>query len=238
MPLRITDTIKKMLIAYGVIFLLQQSVDQFMGGNIKGWFALVPIEVLSGKIWQIFTYSFLHADVMHLVLNLLILAFIGGELESMWGRRKFLIYYFFCATMAGLVYLLIQLVIWKPMYLGIPMVGASGGMYGLLVAYAVIFAERELLFMMMFPMKAKNFILILAGVEFLQAMFSGQGGLGAFAHLSGMGAGLLFLWLQARGIRMSQNRPSRPAKRQSSHLRLVKSEPSDDDEGGGPRTWH
>lgn len=237
MPIRLTDTIKKLLIAYGAIFILQQSIDRWMGGNVMGWFALIPAEVLTGKVWQIFTYSFLHADPMHLVLNLLILAFVGGEIEAMWGRRKFLLYYFFCATMAGLVYLLIQLVVWNPMSLSLPLVGASGGMYGLLVAYAVIFAEREMLFMMMFQMKAKHFIMILAGVEFLQAMFSGQGGLGALAHLSGMGAGLLFLWLQARGIRIAQSRPAKPKKRQSSHLRLIKNEPPSDDDDE-PRTWH
>lgn len=236
MPIRLTDTIKKMLILYGVIFVVQQAVDQFMGGHLKSWFALIPVEVLSGRIWQVFTYSFLHSDVMHLVLNLLILAFIGGELEAMWGRRKFLTYFFFCATMAGLVYLLIQLIVWNPMYLTLPMVGASGGMYGLLVAYAVIFSDRELLFMMMFPMRAKNFIMVLAGVEFLQALFSGQGGLGALAHLSGMGAGLLFLWLQARGIQIAKRGP-KTKKKQASHLRLIKNE-SSEDEDDGPRTWH
>ncbi len=226
-----------MLITYGVIFILQQFVDQFMGGHLKQWFALTPVEVLSGKIWQVVTYSFLHSDVMHLVLNLMILAFMGGEIESMWGRKKFLLFYFFCATMAGLVYLLLQLIIWNPVYLGLPMVGASGGIYGLLVAYAVMFAEREMLFMMMFPMKAKNFIMILAGIEFLQAMFSGQGGLGAVAHLSGMAAGLLFLWLQAKGLQ--SRKPARPAQKKSAgHLRLVKTENPDDEDQNGPRTWH
>lgn len=242
MPIRITDTIKKMLITYGVIFVLQQAIDQFMGGHIRNWFALIPAEVLNGKIWQVFTYSFLHADVLHLVLNLMILAFMGGEIEAMWGRKKFLAFYFFCATLAGLVYLLLQLLIWNPVYLGLPMVGASGGIYGLLVAYAVMFAEREMLFMMMFPMKAKHFILILAGMEFLQAMFSGQGGLGAIAHLSGMGAGLLFMYLQARSIRSRKSGAAgstSSSKKSSNHLRLVKSEPSEDDESGnGPRTWH
>jgi membrane associated rhomboid family serine protease len=241
MQIRITETIKKMLIAYGVIFLLQQAIDQFMGGHIRNWFALIPAEVLNGKVWQVFTYSFLHSDVMHLVLNLLILAFMGGEIEVMWGRRKFLLFYFFCATMAGLVYLLLQLIIWNPLYLSLPMVGASGGIYGLLVAYAVMFAEREMLFMMMFPMKAKHFILILAGMEFLQAMFSGQGGLGAIAHLSGMASGLLFLYLQAKGIqsRKAAASGSGGSKKSSSHLRLVKGRTTDDDEaGGGPPTWH
>ncbi|MBS1959546.1 MAG: rhomboid family intramembrane serine protease [Bdellovibrionales bacterium] len=237
MPIKITDTIKKLLIVYAVVFIVQQAVDQFMGGHFKMWFALIPVEILSGKIWQIFTYSFLHSDVMHLVLNLMILAFVGGEIEAMWGRRKFLAFYFFCTTMAGLVYLIIQLAMWNPMYLSLPMVGASGGMYGLLVAYAVIFSERELLFMMMFPMKARQFIMILAGVEFLQALFSGQGGLGAFAHLSGMGAGLLFLWLQARGIQMRKNGGGSKKKNQS-HLRLVKTQRPEDEDDDGPTTWH
>lgn len=236
MPVRMTDTIKKLLIVYGVVFVLEQFIDQFMGGHLRSWFALIPMQVLNGKIWQIFTYSLLHADVMHLVLNMMILAFVGGEIEAMWGRRKFLTFLFFCSTIAGLVYLLIQLAVWNAAYLVMPMVGASGAMYGLLVAYAIMFSERELLFMMMFPMKAKQFIAILAAVEFLQALFSGQGGLGAIAHLSGMGAGWLFLWLQARGIQSRRGSPQKKNK-SSSHLRLVKTETSDD-EDEGPRTWH
>ena len=236
MPIKITDTIKKLLIVYGVVFILQQTGDR-MGWHITSWLGLIPVEILSGKIWQVFTYSFLHADVMHLVLNLMIFAFVGGEIEAMWGRRKFLAFYFFCTTLAGLVYLIIQLALWNPAYLQMPLVDASGGMYGLLVAYAVIFSERELLFMMMFPMKAKQFIMILAGVEFLQALFSGQGGLGAFAHLSGMGAGLLFMWLQARGIQMRKNGGGSKKKNQS-HLRLVKTQRPEDDEEDGPTTWH
>jgi membrane associated rhomboid family serine protease len=237
MQIRLSSTVKKLLLIYVAAFVIQQTVDQFFGGNLRSWFALIPTLVLHGRVWQIFTYSFMHADVMHLVLNCLVLAFLGSDIEALWGTRKFLIYYFFCTLMAGLVYLLAQLIMWNPLYLSMPMVGASGGIYGLLVAYSVLFADRELLFMMLFPLKAKQFIWLLAGIEFLQALFSGQGGLGAFAHLSGMGAGYLFLFLQARGFRTGGCQRTQPTKKKSGHLRLVKGE-GKEDETRGPRTWH
>ena len=236
MPIRLSDTLKKLLIVYVAVFVLQQVVDQFMGGNLRSWFALIPAAVLNGRVWQVFTYSFLHADVMHLLLNCLVLAFSGSELEAIWGRTKFLTYYFFCVTFAGIFYLLLQLILWNPVYLSLPMIGASGGIYGLLIAYGILFPDRELLFMMLFPLKARQFVWVLAGVEFMQAAFSGQGGLGAVAHLSGMGAGFLYLWFQAKGIRLQKSLKSAP-KKKANHLRLIKSE-DDEEPRGGPKTWH
>lgn len=244
---QLTDTIKKLLIAYVGMFIVQQVLDKFAGGGIHEIFALIPSAVIQGKIWQVITYSFLHADVMHLVLNGVVLAFLGPELEAIWGKKKFLIFYFFCIVMAAIVYLLAQLVIWNPMYLGIPMVGASGGIYGLLMAYGILFANRQMLFMMIFPMQARQFIWVLAGIEFLQAIFSGQGGLSAIAHLSGMGAGFFFLWAQAKGIHQKKwgKGAQDPKQRKAGHLRLVKTEgsgPNRDDERDGsgkkPPTWH
>ena len=237
MPIKITETVKKLLITYVVVFVVQQTVDQFFGGNLRGWFALIPLQVLQGKIWQVFTYSFLHADVMHLLLNCLVLAFLAPEIEILWGRRKFLMYYFFCATMAGVFYLVVQLLLWNAMRLGMPMIGASGGIYGLLLAYGILFPERELYFMMMFPMKAKQFVWVLAGIEFLQALFSGQGGLGAIAHLSGMGAGFLYLWFQAKGFQFRKPRLGEGKKKNPGHLRLIKGD-RDQEEKRDPKTWH
>lgn len=225
-----------MLIFYVGVFVVSKIIDQFMGGNVEAWFALIPMGVLHGRFWQVFTYSFLHADVMHLVLNMLVLAFVGSDIEALWGTRKFFIYYFFCTLMAGFFYLLLQLVINNPVYLSLPMLGASGGIYGLLLAYGILFPDREMLFMMLFPLKAKQFVWVLAGIEFLQALFSGQGGLGAVAHLFGMGAGFLFLWLQVKGMRFKASAP-KLTKKNASHLRLVKNEPEDDDRRG-PKTWH
>ena len=112
MQLRVSETIKKLLITYAVIFVVQHVVDQFMGGNIRGWFALTPMSTLHGMIWQVFTYSFLHVDVMHLVLNLMVLAFVGSDIEAVWGRKRFFIFYSFCILVAGIVYMLMQLVMW------------------------------------------------------------------------------------------------------------------------------
>ena len=238
MPIRISETLKRLLIVYVVIFIFQQSLTQFLGFPFNAWFGLIPNAILGGKIWQIFTYSFLHADVMHLILNLLVLAFVGSDIEAVWGRRKMLLYYFYCATMAGLFYLFVQFLISNPLYLSIPMVGASGGIYGLLLAYGILFPDRQMFFMMLFPMKASQLIWVLAGIEFLQAAFSSnQGGLGAIAHLSGMGAGFLFLWLQAKGFQLTRG-PSPKKKKSASHLRLVKGNPPDDDDRNGPKTWH
>jgi membrane associated rhomboid family serine protease len=238
MQIRLSETIKRLLIIYVVVFVLQMLFDRFFGGGFRAWFALIPTEVLSGKIWQLATYSFLHADVMHLVLNCLVLAFLASDVEILWGTRKFLTFYFFCSMVAGLFYLLIQLVLWNPIYLGLPLVGASGGIYGILLAYGILFPDRQMLFMMLFPMKAKQFVWLLAGVEFLQAAFSpGQGGLGAIAHLSGLGAGYLFLWLQAKGFQFQKQSGKNTNKKKTSHLKLVKGDKPDDDKRD-PRTWH
>lgn len=198
MPIRITPVVKILLIACFAGFIVQQSADQFLGGHLLSWFGLIPAEfVLHFKFWQVITYSFLHADVTHLVLNLMMLAFIGGEIEARWGMWKFVRYYFACVVAAGFFYVFLQFVVWGQEGLAQPMVGASGGIYGLLMAYGLMFAERQLLFMMLFPMKAKHFVWILVGVEFMTTLFSGRGGLGSAAHLGGMFAGFGYLWFRA-----------------------------------------
>lgn len=240
MQLRVSETIKKLLITYVVIFIAQHVIDQFMGGNIRGWLALTPMSTLHGMVWQVFSYSFLHVDVMHLILNMMVLAFVGSDIESVWGTRRFFIFYSFCILSAGVFYMLLQLVIANPIYLQMPMMGASGGIYGLLLAYAILFPDREMLFMMIFPMKSKQFVMLLAGIEFLQALFSGQSGLSAIAHLSGMGAGLLFMWLQAKGIQLDFKKSTdASSKKRPNHLKLVSNKPKKDDEDrSDPKTWH
>lgn len=245
--IQLTDTVKKLLIAYVGVFIVQLFMDKMLGGAIFSLLALTPSDVLHGKIWQIFTYSFLHADTTHLVLNGIVLAFLAPELEIIWGRKKFLTFYFFCIGIAALFYMLAQVVAWNPAYLNLPMVGASGGIYGLLMAYGLLFSDRQMLFMMMFPMQAKHFIWVLAGIEFLQ-IFSSQSWLSSVAHLSGMGAGYVFLWVQAKGFdqkgRSGAQSKNKPKNR--GHLKLVSSDqssqsvPESERDGSGkkPPTWH
>jgi membrane associated rhomboid family serine protease len=253
MPIRLTPAVKALLIAIFVTFLVQQTVDQFLGGHLLFLLGLIPAAVINHfALWQLFTYSFIHGDVMHLFLNLLMLAFIGGEIEAAWGTARFLRYYFFCATSAALFYLVLQAIHWEP---NTPLIGASGAIYGILMAYGLIFGERMLLFMMIFPMKAKHFVWVLAAVEFLSSVFSGRGGIPSIAHLGGMAAGFGFLWGRAAWAVSRKRRAAdaetnrRAKKRASSHLKLIlpnqegSSGPqgpndSDDDSDDHPKTWH
>lgn len=250
MYVRLTRAVKAIMIACFVAFVVQNTADQFFGGNLLSIFALVPNGfLLEFRFWQIFTYPFLHGDVMHLFLNLLMLAFIGGELEAVWGTPRFLRFYFFCSTVAGVLYLLLQVMVWGGSGLYTPMVGASGAIYGLLMAYGLLFGERVLLFMLLFPMKAKYFVWILAGVEFMTTVFSGRGGLSSAAHLGGMAAGFGYLWVAAaarvrkkQAAQASGSAFTRRKKKKKNHLRLVSpkdAEPGDDDDiNRGPKTWH
>jgi membrane associated rhomboid family serine protease len=198
MPIRLTPAVKALLIASFAFFVIQHTADQFFGMHLLSVFALVPSSVVNDHwFWQLFTYPFLHGDVMHLFLNLMMLAFMGGELEAAWGTPRFLRFFFFCSTLAGLLYLFLQIFARSGQGLHLPMVGGSGAIYGLLMAYGLIFGERVLLFMMLFPMKAKYFVWILAGIELMTTVFSGSGGLASAAHLGGMAAGFGYLWGRA-----------------------------------------
>ncbi len=231
MPIRLTRAVKALLIICFATFVIQHTVDQFLGGNLLGWFGLIPSAFINDhKIWQLFTYSFLHGDVMHLFLNLMMLAFIGGELEATWGTPRFLRFYFFCSTAAGLFYLFLQLLVLRGSALHVPMVGASGAIYGMLMAYGLIFGERVLLFMMLFPLKAKYFVWILAAIELMTTVFSAHGGMASIAHLGGMFAGFGYLWGRAAFTVMNKNsqlksilnRSSTKKQRiQPKHLKLV-----------------
>jgi membrane associated rhomboid family serine protease len=246
MTWRLTPAVKVLCIAFLAAFVVQQTADQFFGAQLQGWLALVPSGVvLQGRVWQLFTYAFLHGDVLHLFLNLMMLVFIGSEIEG---------YFFFCSTFAGLLYLIFQVFAWGGAGLHIPMVGASGGIYGLLLAYGLMFGERTLLFMMVFPMKGKHFIWVLAGIELFTTVFSGRSGsaLSALAHLGGMAAGFGYLWAKAAwsvskkrregGIpglsgKLARKVPSK--KKKASHLKLVSSKDRDDDpDDAPPSTWH
>jgi membrane associated rhomboid family serine protease len=124
------------------------------------------------------------------------------------------------------------------------MVGASGAIYGCLMAYGLLFGERVLLFMMLFPMKAKHFIWVLAGVEFLSTVFSGRGGLSSAAHIGGMLAGVGYLWFTRNraGSRPKARAPAAgrkfalPSKKK--HLKLIVDNDSDDDRDPNDKTWH
>jgi membrane associated rhomboid family serine protease len=246
--IRLTPAVKAILIICFGAFVVQQTGDNWFGTHFVEWFGLVPTGFLSGRhFWQLITYAFLHADVMHLFFNLMMFAFIGWELESVWGTPRFLRFFFFCSISAGLFYLFLWVFIVRGDLPDAPMIGASGAIYGLLAAYGLIFGDRVLLFMMLFPMKAKHFVWVLGLIEFMTTVFSGRGGLASAAHLGGMIAGLGYLWVRASYVVLKQRKGESSATRRvkkrkvAKHLKLVVNREKgrdDDDVDGKPRTWH
>ncbi|TGN16811.1 rhomboid family protein [Leptospira ilyithenensis] len=184
----LTSIVRILLIANGTIFVLQFLTQMlFKMHFLEGLFALSPAAVMGGSVWQLITYSFLHVDFFHLLFNMLALWMFGSELESTWGGKPFLKFYLFASIMGGVVTLIASI---SGFPQGIVM-GASGGIFGLLVAYAIMWPNREILFMMIFPLRAKFFVMILM----LMIVFAQGGRAAHMAHLGGAIAGFILMKL-------------------------------------------
>jgi membrane associated rhomboid family serine protease len=165
------------------------------------WLALWPLG--SGRFmpWQPFTYALLHADVWHLFFNMLGLWMFGAELEMLWGRRRYVQFLLASVLAAAVCQALIGLL----MSGMAPTIGASGALYGLLIASAILFPNRVV--MPLFPpipMKQRTFVMVFGGLELLQGL-TGFTGVAHFAHLGGMLGG----WLMMQHWRRSSVRPWR-----------------------------
>lgn len=146
------------------------------------------------QLWQLLSYSFLHGNLMHLLLNMYALWLFGSRLETRWGLRNFTLYYFVCVLGAALVQLVVvgQSAEQGEIY---PTIGASGGVFGLLLAYGLIFPNERL--MLVFPpvvLRAKWFVLIYGMVELGFGITGTAAGVAHFAHLGGMLSGFVILW--------------------------------------------
>lgn len=159
---------------------------------------LSPVAVLRhGALWQLVTYMFLHDPVgfFHILFNMLTLWMFGADLERDWGTKPFLQYYFLCGVGAGLCDVAANALAgsWFTRT-----IGASGAIYGLLLAYGVMYPNRTVLFNFLFPMPAKYFVLILGVIAFLSSMSVSGSGISHVAHLGGMVFG--YLYLKRRGL--------------------------------------
>src|SRR3972149_2603608 len=177
-------TIKKLMIIMGAVFLLQMLVS----GSINFYLGLVPILVWRKFfLWQLFTYIFLHGGISHLLFNLLALWMFGGELENHWGSKKFLFYFFFCGIGAA-----ICTVILTP-YQFIPIIGASGAIYGILLAFGWLFPNRLIYIYFLFPIPAKYFVIIFGLIELYSSRAGTGGGIAHLTHLGGLVFGLIYM---------------------------------------------
>jgi len=182
----LTPVVKNLMIMMGAVFLIQMVA----GGWFEFYFALIPILVWKNYyVWQLFTYIFLHGGFGHIFFNLLALYWFGGELENTWGSNKFLFYFFFCGIGAG-----ICTVLFTPyIYQRIPVIGASGAIYGLLLAFGWLFPNRPILIYFLFPIPAKYMVIIFGLIEFFSSMGGPGGGVAHLTHLGGLLFGLIYM---------------------------------------------
>jgi membrane associated rhomboid family serine protease len=194
-PGPITPAVKALIFLNIGAFLAQQVVRE-----LPLWFGLQPSHVVGGlEIWQPLTYMFLHGGISHILFNMLSLWMFGVELERMWGTRFFARYYLLCGIGAAVTTIVLSFLpgsIGERLYDSLT-VGASGAIYGLLLAYALYFPDRQILMSFLFPVPAKYFVMIIGAIAFVSATGSGDG----VAHVTHLG-GLLVGWLYLRGRRV------------------------------------
>jgi membrane associated rhomboid family serine protease len=163
---------------------------------IVEWLGLSPeLVVENGWLWQPITYMFLHArSPSHILFNMLILWMFGVELERMWRTRFFVKYYAVTGIGAGLLSVAVSLLPFGPAQAtySATIIGASGALYGLLLAYALYFPDRPILMFLFFPVPAKYFVAILGAIAFLMS-FEGGGTVAATTHLGGLVVGYIYL---------------------------------------------
>ena len=165
----------------------------FLLHNISAQLALWPLYSNYFQPWQLISYAFLHGSFNHLFFNMFALWMFGLPIEKLWGSRKFAEYYVICVIGAGLVQLVVQYISGN-VY---PTIGASGAVFGLLLAYGVTWPNAKL-FLIFFPVpiKAKWFVLLYGGVELIFGVTGAMPQVAHYAHLGGLffGAGLLWRW--------------------------------------------
>lgn len=192
----LTPAVKYIIVATTVVFLLQVLFPQLTPAlALKPWAV-----VASFHVWELLTYLLVHGTVSHLFFNMLFLFMFGCELERMWGGTLFVRFYVACGVGAGLFALLPI-----PEFYGAAHIGASGAVYGVLMAYGLYFPNRIIYFMMMFPIQVKYFVAISGILVFLnsvQAAVQGGSGVSHIAHLGGLVAGYLYLKLGLGRVRL------------------------------------
>jgi len=180
----LTRGVKILLIVNGAVYLIQQ----FAGPQFVEALGVTPVKVLQNlSLHQLFTYMFLHGSFFHILINMFILWMFGTEIESTWGTKRFFKYYFLTGIAGG-----IFTVAFQP-NLVYPTIGASGAIYGLLVAYAVMFPNRTIYIYFLFPVKVKYAVIVFVVLEFLASFSATADGVGHLAHLGGAAVGFVYL---------------------------------------------
>ncbi len=198
--------LKNLLLINITVFFLQMIFEHISFGGVPGWyffhryFALNPIVghdqtglPYNFQIWQLFTYQFMHGSFTHILFNMFMLWMFGMELENLMGHRKFLLYYLLCGFGAGLLQLLLAPFISDALA---PTIGASGAVFGVMIAFAMFFPDRYILLYFLIPIKAKYLIAFLVIIEFMS--IGDQSLVAHLAHIGGAITGVIYILLDRK----------------------------------------
>jgi membrane associated rhomboid family serine protease len=186
-----TPAVRALIVANAAGFLLTLAAPA-----LSVWLGLVPSLVFERWwIWQPVTYMFLHAGLFHLLFNMLALWMFGIDLERRWGTVFFLRFYLVAGLGAAVTTLLVSLLPFgfaEPIYVSVT-VGASGAIYGLLVAFAMMYPHRPILVFLLFPLPARTAVILFGAIAFFSSISEPRGGVAHATHLGGLVAGYLYL---------------------------------------------
>jgi membrane associated rhomboid family serine protease len=189
--------VKKLLIINVAVFVLQAITGGNQTSPIDQWFAARPDRLI--EIWRLITFQFLHGDMWHIIMNMLGIYFLGPVLERHWGSKRFLQFYLLCGVVGGTLYLIFGAMGILPSG---KLVGASGGVLGLLAAAAVLFPQFKVI-MFIFPVPIRFAAILLVVVYFFNVLHKGANAGGDICHLGGMLTG--FLWVRYKGLFTAMN---------------------------------
>lgn len=196
--------LKWLLIANTGIFILSFFLATAGAAGFFRNFYLVPAQVVTTfAVWQVVTYMFFHGGFMHILWNMLTLWMFGVELERMWGTRRFLRFYFACGIGAALTVIFVAYTFGGDP--NVATIGSSGAIYGILMAYALLFPDRLILFGFLIPIKVKYFVMIMGAVVFMNSFVSFGSGVSQVAHLGGLV--VAFFILRGRWLRLKIQTP-------------------------------
>jgi len=192
----LTRMVKRLIVFTSAVFVLTYIPVQIFSWQYLAypfaWLALRPDDVIHRLyLWELVTYLFLHGGWFHIIFNMFALWMFGSDLESVWGGKKFVFYYFLTGIGAGVFDVLLSGIL----HPGIPTatIGCSGAIYGLLLAYGMLFPDRPIYLYMIIPIKAKWFVAIMGAIEFFSSLSGPGSGVSHVAHLGGMLFGYLYL---------------------------------------------
>jgi membrane associated rhomboid family serine protease len=205
-----TPGVKKLMIINGAIFLFQQIAGIISPGTIEQIFGLSHLGIFyQFKIWQIFTYMFLHGSWMHIIFNLLGLWMFAGELEQHWGTSQFIKYYLYCGVGAGFFIMLMNFLVFSKYNVNPLTIGASGAIYAVLLAYGMTWPNREVLLYFVIPIKIKYLVIGFGLIEFFGTLSSATGtgnNISHIGHLGGIISGVIYIFsLRKSGSRSSSS---------------------------------